>query len=68
MGRTKTNWITVDELRNRLSISKTKAYQLAHEESLDTVKIGSSLRVREDSLERWLESAKCTKTQGGGEM
>ncbi len=66
MERTKTKWITVGDMRNRLSISKTKAYQLAHDGSLDTVKIGSSLRISEDSLARWLESAKCTKESSGG--
>ncbi len=68
MEKTKTRWVTVDEMRDRLSISKTKAYEIAHDGSLDTVKIGSSLRISEDSLDRWLESVKQTKAVGGDEM
>ncbi len=69
MGKTSARWITVDEMRDRLSISKTKAYEIANDGSLDTVKIGSSLRVNEDSLERWLESVvRQTSAVGGDEM
>lgn len=65
MGTINTRWITVDEIRNRLSISKTKAYQIANDGSLDTVKIGSSLRVSEDSLNCWLESLRHTSALRG---
>ena len=68
MGKTNTRWITVDEMRERLSISKTKAYEIAHDGSLATVKIGSSLRISEDSLDRWLESMSYTRALGGDEM
>ncbi len=69
MEKTSARWITVDEMRDRLSISKTKAYEIANDGSLDTVKIGSSLRVNEDSLERWLESVvRQTSAVGGDEM
>lgn len=68
MNLTKTRWITVEEMRDRLSISKNKAYQIANSGSLDTVKIGSCLRINEDSLIRWLESLSHQKDQGGSEM
>lgn len=68
MEKTNTRWITVDEMMNRLSISKTKAYDLAHDGSLETVKIGSSLRINEESLTRWLESVKQTRALGGHKM
>jgi excisionase family DNA binding protein len=68
MTTTKTNWITVDEMRHRLSISKNKAYQIANGGSLETVKIGRSLRISEESLTRWLESLTRPKAEGGSVM
>lgn len=67
MTMTKTRWITVEELRDRLSISKTKAYELASSGAIETVKIGRSLRISEESFTRWLEALKQTRT-GGEEM
>ena len=64
MEKTNTRWISVDEMRDRLSISKTKAYEIANDGSLDTVKIGSSLRISEDSLACWLESVRQTRALG----
>lgn len=55
MGTTKAIWITVDELKNRLSISRNHAYRIANGGCLQTVRIGRSLRVSEESLNRWLE-------------
>ncbi len=63
-----TRWITVDEMQDRLSISKNKAYQIANDGSLETVKIGRSLRVSEDSLNRWLEGLSQPGNRGGDEM
>lgn len=54
-------WITVDELRERLRISKTKAYQLATDGSLETIRIGRSLRVSEESYLRWCQSQRCPR-------
>ena len=69
METAKTKWITVEEMRNRLSISKNQAYQIAHSGSLETVKIGRSLRINEESLSRWLESLRHSKeAQGGGDV
>ena len=60
----KKNYITVDEIKDRLSISRTKAYELATDGSLEAVKIGRSLRVSEDSLARWLDSVRLSKARG----
>ena len=68
MKTTNTRWITVDEIKNRLSISKNKAYQIANSGSLETVKIGSALRISEESLMRWLDSLRRTESQGGKEV
>ncbi len=61
MEKKKKTYITVDELRERLSISRTLAYRLATDGDIETVKIGRCLRVSEDSLNRWLESARVAK-------
>ncbi len=61
-------WITVDQIKDRLAISKTKAYQLANDGSLDTVRIGRSLRVSEESLERWLESMRYARQESSEEL
>ncbi len=59
-----TQWITVDEMKNRLSISKTLAYQIANNGSLDTVRIGRCLRISEESLKRWLDSQQHIRDEG----
>ena len=64
MEKLKSKYISVEEMRDRLSISKTKAYEIATSGSVETVKIGRSLRINEDSLYRWLESVRHTKSQG----
>lgn len=68
MAATKSKWITVDEMKNRLSISKNKAYEIANSGSLETVKIGRSLRINEESLTHWLDSLSLRKAGGGDEM
>ena len=68
MALTKTKWITVDEIRDRLSISKNKAYEIANSGCLETVKIGRSLRVNEESLTHWLDSLSLSKVDGGDDM
>lgn len=68
MKTTKASWITVDELKNRLSISRNHAYRIAHGGSLRTVRIGRSLRISEESLTRWLESLSEPKVGGGDDM
>ncbi len=68
MEKTKARYITVDEMKNRLSISRNHAYRIANSKSLQTVRIGRSLRISEDSLTRWLESLSEPKAGGGDEM
>jgi excisionase family DNA binding protein len=68
MDLTKAKWITVDEMKNRLSISRNKAYEIANSGSLETVKIGRSLRINEESLDHWLDSLSFPKADGGGDM
>ncbi len=55
-------WITVNELRNTLSISRTKAYEIATSGCIETVKIGRCLRINAQSLDRWLESQRYPRT------
>lgn len=68
MALTKSIWITVDEMKDRLSISKNKAYEIANSGSLETVKIGRSLRISEESLTHWLDSLSLPKAKGGDDM
>ncbi len=55
-------WITVNELRNTLSISRTKAYEIATSGCVETVKIGRCLRINAQSLDRWLEAQRYPRT------
>lgn len=56
MEKTGTRYITVDELKDRLSISRNHAYRIANGGTLQTVRIGRALRINEESLTRWLET------------
>ena len=49
-------FLTVNEIKGRLGISRTKAYEIATNGSLETVKIGRSLRISERSVVAWLTS------------
>ncbi len=68
MSDVKTRYITVADLEKRLSVSKNQAYRLANSGSFETLKIGSSLRINEESLTRWLESLRNSKARGGSDM
>ncbi len=68
METTKTRYISVDEMKNRLSISRNHAYRIANSGSLQTVRIGRSLRISEESLTRWLASLSEPRVGGGDEM
>ena len=68
MEKTGTRYITVDDLKDRLSISRNHAYRVANDGSLETVKIGRSLRVSEESLIHWLESLSNPRADGGDGM
>ncbi len=62
---TQTKWVTVNEMKDRLSISKNKAYQIANDGSVETVRIGRSLRINEESLTHWLASQRIQSSRGG---
>lgn len=68
METAKARYISVDEMKNRLSISRNHAYRIANSGSLQTVRIGRSLRINEESLARWLESLSGAKVGGDDEM
>lgn len=46
----------IAEVQRRLSIGRSKAYELVATRQLPGVKIGSSLRVREQDLRRFIEN------------
>ncbi len=68
METTNASWITVDEMKDRLSISRNHAYRIANGGSLQTVRIGRSLRINEESLTRWLDSLSESKGGGGDDV
>jgi excisionase family DNA binding protein len=49
-------WITVKEMQQILSIGRSTAYAIcAEEEELEIAQIRTSIRVNRKSLERWLQ-------------
>lgn len=52
-------WMSVDELQERLSISRSQAYKLATNGTFETLRIGRSLRINEESFLHWCESQRC---------
>jgi excisionase family DNA binding protein len=49
------DWMTVEEMRRKLYIGKSKAYELLDSEDIDAIRIGRTVRVSRDSLERWIK-------------
>jgi excisionase family DNA binding protein len=47
--------LTVAQVAQELQLSRAKVYQLIHLEGLPTVPFGSTLRVRREALQRWIE-------------
>ena len=47
--------LTVAQVAQELQLSRAKVYQLIHLEGLPTVQFGSTLRVRREALQRWIE-------------
>lgn len=47
-------YITVKDMIGILSISKTKAYEIATSGDLETLKIGRCLRISASSLREWI--------------
>jgi excisionase family DNA binding protein len=61
-----TRWLTVDEVRDNLNISRTKAYELATSGAFETIKLGRILRINEYSLLRWLQSQRYPEVESEG--
>lgn len=47
--------LRAQQVANRLNISRGKAYEMMGSGELPVIRIGRSLRVRIESLERWIE-------------
>jgi excisionase family DNA binding protein len=48
-------WITVKEMQQVLSLSRSKAYEIvSQEDEIETVQIGRAVRINKASLERWV--------------
>ena len=47
--------MTIDEAAAYTRLSRAKVYAMAQTGDIPTVKIGRSVRVRRDRLERWLD-------------
>ena len=55
-------WITVKEMQQMLSLGRSKTYEiLAREEGIETVQLGTAIRVNRASLERWLKEQRYPK-------
>ena len=47
--------LTVTQVAQELQLSRAKVYQLIHLEGLPIVPFGSTLRVRREALQQWIE-------------
>lgn len=56
-----TNLLTGEEIAKILHVSRAYAYQLMRQKQIPTVKIGRSVRVRPDDLERFISTNLTTK-------
>lgn len=55
-------WITVKEMRQMLSLGRSKAYEiLVSEREIETIQIGRAIRVNKASLEGWLDGQRYPK-------
>ncbi len=50
-----TRLLRIAEVAELLAISRSKVYAMAQQGSIPVVRVGSSVRVPEDRLQRWLE-------------
>lgn len=46
---------TIPQAAKRLSISESKAWEMSRSGQLPTLKLGRSVRVPKDALDRWIE-------------
>jgi excisionase family DNA binding protein len=57
-----TEWISVRDMQQMLSLGRSKAYEiLAQEEEIEAVTIGTTIRVNKASLHRWLRKQRYPK-------
>jgi len=47
--------LRIDEVADRLAISRASTYRLIQRGEIPTVHIGSAVRIPADALERWLQ-------------
>jgi excisionase family DNA binding protein len=55
-------WLTLREVQEILGIGKTKAYELVATGEIPAVRIGRSIRINRQELERWLEEQRYPST------
>jgi excisionase family DNA binding protein len=48
--------LTVPEASERLGVSRTKGWQLAHTQQIPVLRIGRSVRVPAEALEAWIQA------------
>ena len=48
--------LTCTEVQNILRISKSKLYRLIHKEKLPVIRLGSTFRIRQSDLEKFLKN------------
>lgn len=57
-------WLKVPEVAEVLRIARSRAYELVAEGEIPSVRIGRSLRVNREELDRWLQEQRYP--DGGG--
>lgn len=50
-----TKMLTIQEVQERLNISKSLAYKLIRLGEISSIRIGRALRVPQDALDQWIE-------------
>ena len=53
-----TEYISVKQMADKLNIKKDKAYELVHISGFPAYKLGKSIRISVEKLEKWLEKRK----------
>ena len=56
-------FLTIQEVCNRLNVSRTTVWRLMHDHGLRVIRLGGIRRIREHDLEVWLERH-CTSGNG----
>lgn len=46
--------LTIPQVAKRLSVGRTKVYRLIKDEGLPSVLVGSSMRISDQSLQKWI--------------